>query len=301
MIEASAPGSLMICGEHAVVYGHPAIVCAIDQRVRVRLTPGEDGCVHIYSALGEYHAPIGLLHPDARLRFVLACLERYPASGALRLDIEADIDPTLGLGSSAAVTVATLAALATHGQHDASKITLHAQALAIIRSLQGRGSGADLAASLWGGMIQYQNLSVHIGALPLPPAPLSLRYAGYKTPTGEVLARIAARMQQEPDVYDALYAQMGDTCTRAIAAATQENWPQFYHLLNQYQDHMQALGVCDAVQAQHLRDALAHPGTHAAKISGSGLGDCILTFADHPPPAHRAVQISKEGLILTKH
>lgn len=298
MIETAAPGSLMISGEHAVVYGHPAIVCAIEQRVRVRLTPSDDGQIHIYSALGDYHAPIGLLHPDARLRFVLACLERYPASGALRLDIEADIDPTLGLGSSAAVTVATLAALAAHGGHDTAPLTLHAQALTIIRSLQGRGSGADLAASLWGGMIHYQNLPLIVESLPLPPAPLSLRYAGYKTPTAEVLARIAARMQNAPDFYDTLYAQMGDTCARTIAAAAQHDWPQFYHLLNQYQEHMQTLGVCDDTQAQHLRAARAHPATHAAKISGSGLGDCILTFADHPPPAHTLVHISTQGLTI---
>ena len=43
MISTSAPGSLMISGEHAVVYGHPAIVCAIDARVHITLTPADDG------------------------------------------------------------------------------------------------------------------------------------------------------------------------------------------------------------------------------------------------------------------
>lgn len=298
---ASAPGSLMVSGEHAVVYGYPAVVCAIDARVQITLTPGNDDEVHIYSALGEYHAPAGLLHDDKRLRFVLACLERYPASGALRLDIVSEIDPTLGLGSSAAITVATLAVLAAHGGYDRSLPVLHEQALAIIRSLQGRGSGADLAASLWGGMIAYRNLPVQVTPLPLPPEPLSLRYAGYKTPTGEVLARIAVQMQQNPDYYDSLYATMGDSAQAAINAAQAQDWANFYRALNHYQTHMQALGVCDATQAQHIREALAHPATRAAKISGSGLGDCILAFAGSLPPAHRPIRIDTQGLILTRN
>ena len=296
MITTSAPGSLMISGEHAVVYGHPAIVCAIDARVHITLTPADDGHIHIHSALGEYRAPAGLLHPDPRLRFVLACLERYPASGALHLTITSAIDPTLGLGSSAAVTVATLAALAAHGQHDTTPATLHAQALTIIRSLQGRGSGADLAASLWGGMIAYRNLPVQVESLPLPPHPASLRYAGYKTPTGEVLARIAARMQNNPAHYESLYAAMGDTCAQTITAAQHQDWTQFYALLQHYQQHLHALGVCDSTQAQHIAEALSHPATHAAKISGSGLGDCILAFADTLPPAHTPIRITTQGL-----
>ncbi|MDO4777130.1 MAG: mevalonate kinase [Cardiobacteriaceae bacterium] len=299
MIHTSAPGSLMISGEHAVVYGHPAIVCAIDQRIHVRLAPGDDGQVHIESALGHYCAPVGLLHPDAKLRFVLACLERYPGSGALRLHIDSAIDPTLGLGSSAAVTVATLAALAAHGGHDTSLPTLHAQALTIIRGLQGRGSGADLAASLWGGMIAYRNLpTVHITPLPLPPAPPSLRYAGYKTPTGEVLAQVAARMQHDPGRYEQLYQRMGETTAQTIAAAQAENWPLFYSLLNRYQQHLHDLGVCDATQQQHLHEALRHPATHAAKISGSGLGDCIVAFAGTLPAQHSPIRISRSGLMI---
>lgn len=299
MIVASAPGSVMICGEHAVVYGHPAIVCAVDARVRVTLAPATDGAIHIYSALGEYHAPAGLLHADTRLKFVIACLERYPASGALRLEIVSDIDPTLGLGSSAAVTVATLAALARHGGHDEDAQTLHAQALAIIRSLQRRGSGADLAASLTGGMIHYQNLpTVRFSALPLPPDPVSLRYAGYKTPTGEVLAQVAARMADNPDYYQTLYAQMGETSQAAADAAHARDWPAFYAFLNQYQAYMQALGVCDATQAAHIAAARAQAGVHAAKISGSGLGDCILAFAATPPDAHRRIGIDPQGVII---
>ena len=55
-LKASAPGSLMLMGEHAVLHGKKALVCAIDQRISVSLTPREDARISIVSALGEYSA-----------------------------------------------------------------------------------------------------------------------------------------------------------------------------------------------------------------------------------------------------
>ena len=164
--------------------------------------------------------------------------------------------------------------------------------------MQQRGSGADLAASLAGGMVAYtpatDAVPTRISALPLPPTGLSLRYAGYKTPTAEVLAQIAARAAAEPLRYQDIYARMGENSAATIAAISRGDWAEGYRLLNDYQHLLEELGVCDAVQAAHL--AAARPHAHAVKISGSGLGDCILAFAETPPPHHQAVVIDGDGL-----
>jgi len=176
-------------------------------------------------------------------------------------------------------------------------VALHRAAYRTILTVQQRGSGADLAASLAGGIIAYQNRPFTvITPLPAPPSGLSLRYAGYKTPTAEVLARIAASATVDPEYYRDLYDRMGASSARSIAAAERGDWADFYHELNQYQEHMTALGVCDHTQAEHL--AAARPLAHAVKISGSGLGDCILALADQPPPQHQAVVLAKTGVRL---
>ena len=297
-LTASAPGSLMVSGEHAVVYGAPAIVCAIAARVRIHLRSRTDRRILIHSALADHATDLDTLADHPKLRFILAALRQAPPVCGLELDIVSNIDPTLGLGSSAAVTATLIALLARLRGEAFDPAALHRAAHRTILAVQKRGSGADLAASLAGGMVAYtpatDTAPACISALPLPPTGLSLRYAGYKTPTAEVLAHIAARTAADPPRFQEIYTHMGENCAATITAIERGDWPDAYRLLNGYQTLMAALGVCDAVQAVHL--AAAYPYAHAVKISGSGLGDCILAFADTPPPQHQAVAIDGDGL-----
>lgn len=287
----------MINGEHAVVYGAPAIVCAIEQHIHIHLTTRNDRAIHIRSALAEHHTGLDALTDHPALRFILTALHLQTPACGLDLDIHSDINPTLGLGSSAAVTVAMTALLSRLRDEPMDLLTLHEKAHRTILQVQQRGSGADLAASLTGGMLAYQNQpQTHISPLPPPPAILSLRYAGYKTPTAEVLARIAARAQDRPEYYRDLYAHMAENSAHSIAAAQQQDWQTFYRALNNYQTLLEQLGVCDETQAAHIAAARQH--AHAVKISGSGLGDCILALSAQLPPEHNLVHIATQGITL---
>ena len=73
-VKASAPGSLMLMGEHAVLRGQPAIVCAISKRLKVALTPREDQAVRLHSVLGEHETTLEELAPNDSFRFVLAAI-----------------------------------------------------------------------------------------------------------------------------------------------------------------------------------------------------------------------------------
>lgn len=293
----------MITGEHAVVYGHRAIVCAIEQRVFVTLTPREDRSVSIVSEIAPpLHTDLDHLRGDGPYRFVLAALALHQTGlqQGCELTIRSEIDPTLGLGSSAAVTVACLGVLSAWSGARGSEI--HSDALRIIRDLQGRGSGADLAASLTGGFVAYKapvavSVLAEIQPLPSPPVSLSLKYCGYKTPTAEVLALIAKKMRGNETFYDKLYQHMGQTSESTIEAALGGDWPTFYAGLTRYQEQMEALGVCDDTLAGIVEMAGLCDGMLAAKISGSGLGDCVLALGA-VPPEFEPVTISEKGLII---
>lgn len=285
-VRVSAPGSIMVTGEHAVVYGHPAIVAAIDQRITVQIIRRADRLVTISSEIAPpAQLSLDSLSAEGPYRFVLAAVMKYRAdlSGGVDITITSQIDPTLGLGSSAAVVIACLRALAA--LTDAPLDTLHKQALDIVQSLQGRGSGADLAASLRGGMIAYQlgteGLAAQITALPVPP-PLSLCYVGYKTPTGEVLRQVAEASVGREAAVDALYTAMGETAAQAISSAGAQEWAAFGSALSAYQDHMRRLGVSDDALEALIARAAAKDGVMGAKISGSGLGDCVLALGAVP-------------------
>ncbi|MDZ4200364.1 MAG: hypothetical protein U1E27_13895, partial [Kiritimatiellia bacterium] len=150
----SAPGSLMLFGEHAVLHGEPALVCAIHRRLRVAARTRLDGQVLLRSALGDLRFPASTCPEDHRFAFVLEALRvaGIPSEG-LELRIQSDFSSKIGFGSSAAVTVATLAVLDRLHARRLIRRSLFCRAREVIRKVQGVGSGADAAASVWGGAL----------------------------------------------------------------------------------------------------------------------------------------------------
>lgn len=293
-VTASAPGSIMITGEHAVVHGHTAIVAAIDQRATVTTRRVASGTLAITSQIASAQTlPMDTLAAQGPYRFVIAAvIAAAPQAPGLEIEVTSRIDPTLGLGSSAAVTVAVLASLLGHAGD-----SLHATALRIIRDIQGRGSGADLAASLRGGVLAYDGSDPpQFAPLPAPPQ-LSLFNVGYKTPTSEVLARLARAYDTDPARYDALYQKMGTLSAASIEAVAGSGWEHAAPDLNRYQEAMEDLGVSDSALGAAVAVARGSTGVHAAKISGSGLGDCVLAMGA-VPNGFVPVTVAREGVMF---
>ncbi len=280
IIRASAPGTLMLMGEHAVVHGELAIACAVNRRIRVDLAllPKEE--LQIHSALANYRAPLESLPDHPKLRFILQVIAqlkpRLPSG--LSLTIDSDFSDQVGLGSSSAVTVAVVAALLfwiEGAEPDPAEV--FDEALNAMLMVQGRGSGTDIAACTYGGVIGYRRNPLQIKKLPTV-GPIGLYYAGYKTPTPQVLARVREEGALIPELYSRLYALMGETTEAAVDALTAGDMTRFARLINYYQGLMDALGVNDRKLASMVYQLREMPGVGAAKISGSGLGDCVISI-----------------------
>ncbi len=282
-IKVTAPGSIMLMGEHAVVKGYWAIACAVDKSIEVELVARSDRDVRIFSAVGNYRGCLDDLAEDNNLRFVLKAIELQLSSleYGFDLNIRAQFSHTLGLGSSAAVTVATVKALAQYTQRYLSDSEHLALALQVVHGVQGRGSGTDLAASIFGGVIAYQVkpcVVERLAGLPL----LCLYYAGYKTKTADVLAFVASKERHHPELYANLYSLMNQLTLAAIEAVKVQDWQRRGELMNMYQGQMDSLGVndlalSDIVYQLRTNEAI-YLGVKGAKISGSGLGDCVLSL-----------------------
>ena len=128
--------------------------------------------------------------------------------------------------------------------------------------------------------------------MPMPPA-LSLQYVGYKTPTGEVLAQVTDAWEGR-DVL-ALYARMGASSEAAISAARARDWTATAAALDAYQGLMEELGVSNADLGALVEEGRGQ--ALAAKISGSGLGDCVLAFGGVPHGWERA-KVAERGLVI---
>lgn len=174
MIECMAPGKLYIAGEYAVVEkGYPAILFAVDKFLKISLEKAYDeGSITTYDSQPilwkrENHRLI-LDKRDNRLAYVMASIkivETYARELGRDLefyhfkvysDLEAENGKKYGLGSSAAVTIATVEALCKYYDIEVSRLDLFKLASLAQLSINAKGSCGDIAVSSFGGIILYK-------------------------------------------------------------------------------------------------------------------------------------------------
>jgi mevalonate kinase len=267
----------MLFGEHAVLRGGYAVAAAIDCRLSVTLTPRDDAIIEVHSCLGTAATTIDALAFPPSFRFIEGAFSLYKGrlpSGAC-LTITSGIDPCVGLGSSASVTVALLAALQRWIDSSSDRQTLLHNCCSVIRTVQGYGSGADAASIIYGGIVSYQAQTLAVTPL-LDTLPLVLLYSGKKTPTPEVIRYVNALEHRLPEVYKGIFSTINDVTCEAIAALRCADYPKVGQLMNHAGGLMEALGV-STKELSSLCWALREvPSIFGAKISGSGLGDAAI-------------------------
>lgn len=281
-VKVSAPGSLMLLGEHAILQSnHVALVCAIDQRMTVTLVSRDDTRIILNSALGHLTldlSELGVNKPPVIFEFVLTALASVKShfQSGCEITIESEFSATIGFASSAAVTVAILAAVLTWRDLSFSNIELIERARTCVRTVQqGFGSGADVAACVMGGMIAYRAESLWVEKL-AAIYPISVIYSGNKTPTVDVIKIIQKKFSTHAILLDQLYQAIHQCAIEGIAAAREFNWKVLGDVMNIQQGLMDALGVNTPVLNHIVEIMRQDANILGAKISGSGLGDCVV-------------------------
>jgi mevalonate kinase len=276
--KASAPGSLMLLGEYAVLYGKHALVCAIDKRITVTLTPREDKCIHIHSnLLGSYSTTISQLTLEKPFQFVLGALKQHQSKLKTGCDIHIDSDCSdkMGFGSSAAVTVATLAVLFTWLSVKTTPLDMVRQARHVIRAIQGLGSGADIAASVYGGIVGYRAQPITAERFSVIH-PLTAIYAGFKTPTAEAVKHVQQQFAAHPAILQSIVNGIGQCAIDGMQCVRKNEWGKLGEIMSIQQGFMESLGVGMPVLRELIDTLGKQTGVFGAKISGSGLGDCVV-------------------------
>ncbi len=290
MFKVSIPGSLMLFGEHAVIQGKMAVVTAIDARLQVILTPNNNNKVIIRSSIENCELDLQKIQQDLALNlantsltYVLACIKylnrQSPIVTGFDLDIiDGNLKPSAGFGSSAAVVVGVLLVINKFLSLDINQDTIFKQAINIVHIIQdGFGSGADIAASIYGGIIAYQNF------IPQKIVPKKLDliaiYCGYKTKTSDVIKIINNKIQENIDyknLYNYIFASMDDCSRLAIDAIEQENLDVIGKLMNIAHGLMSGLGIVDNNLDRLATTLRSQSSIYGSKVSGAGLGDCII-------------------------
>lgn len=264
-------------GEHAVLHGRRALVCAVNRRVHTTVERRQDRLIRIKSELGEDAAPLDALPDRPPFRFIWHTLRAHAPYLATGLDIHvhAECRSTVGFGSSAAVTVALAAALRAHEERAVDRWSLFDESRRIIRSVQGRGSGADVAASVFGSVLEYRADPLKIQPLHATH-PITVLYSGYKTPTPEVIARVEQERTRRPALFEGFFFEMDEAVRDAVDAICRDNWSELGMLMDRNQALLASIGVSDPTLENMVQALRADASILGAKISGAGLGDCVL-------------------------
>ncbi|MDB2614265.1 mevalonate kinase [Chlamydiales bacterium] len=284
MYKSSAPGTIKLLGEYAVLHGYPAIACALDRRIHVQLVERLDDTITIHGSLGDYEGnlkDLPLLKPP--YQFVLAAISQFKEEIAtgFGLTIESDFSSTVGLGSSSAVSVATVSVLAKWLKKEYSLMELYQKAYDVVLAVQGKGSGIDVAASVFGGVIYYQLEPFTIINLTHFPQ-IELVYSGSKVQTVEMINHVDELNKHVPDLVNHLYQLIGHCSEEGKKAIESKDWDTLGTIFNVHQGLHDALGTSSPHIATIIDFLRKSKTIQGAKISGAGLGDCVVAIGKLP-------------------
>jgi phosphomevalonate kinase len=278
---ARAPGKVFLTGEYAVLAGAPAVVVAVDRYAECRIVPLAEGPSVVESLVESCRERL-TEQRDGDAGAVAAAL-RVVTSGPPHVEVVVDSRPflvgrkKLGLGRSAATLAAAVAALlGPDGAHD-----VLASALAANELLQdGRGSGADVAAAVHGGVIEVRRSAtgLDVTARTLPPGlHLLVGWTGESASTLPLLEQFAeATPSRTLEQLAATAVSAADAVARADAAALRA-------AVDRTGDLLAVLGretdIPIVTPALERLVAAAREVGAVAKPSGAGGGDCGLALA----------------------
>ncbi len=312
-IHVSAPGKLMLLGEHAVVHRRACLVTAMDARLHMTLTPATPGdlttTIHAPDVGVEYaqrhvaelFAGQEALEPGTRfIESALAVFrDHFGLPCGMRIVTRNDFATTKGLGSSSATVACTLFGLSRLFEIDLSPRTLFDLGLEAVLAVQRTGSGFDLAAAIYGGTLYYENVEPRaLEPLYSPTLPLIVAYSGVKADTSAYVQRVTQRLETWPAAMNGIFDTMHQLVRDGRAALLAGDWARLGELMDMQHGLVHAIGV-DTPETAALVFAARQAGAYGAKLSGAGGGDCIIALApDASRPAIMAALEDAGGEIV---
>lgn len=281
MIRCSAPGKVFLFGEHAVVYGKRAVACAIDLRTTVEVERGGRG-VHIHSVFKD--------DPDKNqyVKTAVKRMRKYADVDDIHIRISSKIPVASGLGSSAAVTVATIGALDAEYGMGLSKDEIAFNAYQTELEVQGAASPTDTFVSTMGGTVIVPDkkrlapitCGVVIGA------------TGISKSTSRMVSKVRNLKDKYPPVTDSILEAIGRISERGEELVKKNDYKSVGELMNVNQGLLDALGVCIPELSSQIYAARRN-GAYGAKITGAGGGGCMVAICDPEKAKDIAIAIGR--------
>ena len=281
--QGAAWGKVILLGEHAVVYGRTAVAAAIDRQVSVRLTPRlgsarvalpEDAPRAVLSLPGGIESDPRLVRALARA----AELFRVPLDD-VEIEISSDLPSSVGLGSSAALSVSLVRALATWTGSSLEDDAVCAHAFDVERIFHGFPSGIDNTVATYGGLVAFRR-GHQTRRLAAPrPLPLVIALGRAARDTSTVVRSLRERWTAAPDRYEALFDIIGHIAASGERAISTGDLETLGSLMFHNHAVLRRLGV-STEELDELVELARRNGALGAKLTGGGGGGAVICLCE---------------------
>jgi len=293
----SAPGKITLFGEHAVVYGEPAIVASIDKRVYVSIKLRNDNLIKI-SALDLQVPGIALTFEEdgeitletdygkvikavSYIKKAIELTSNYIGNhkGA-HIIVKSTMPVGAGLGTSAAVAVATIKAYSLALGYNLNNKEVAKIGYTTEKEVQGSASPMDTSIATHGGLLLINPRSEEIISkinvkIDLP---FVIGYVVREGLTAQLVAYVKEMRDKIPFIIDPIIKTIGDIVRKAEKAFYKNDLNEIGYLMNINHGLLDALGV----STKKLNDmvyAARSAGALGSKLTGAGGGGCIIALA----------------------
>lgn len=304
--ETSAPAKVILLGEHAVVYGQPAIavpVSTLRARVRVYTNPEGQSGFRIYTGLLSEGLPSELSeefidNSIAETAHLILEQLQHPAPD-VTLTLHSEIPMASGMGSGAAVSAALTRALAHVIQQELNDHQLNAIVYETEKTYHGTPSGLDNT------VIVYERPIFFIRDTPPQPLTINGRFTlligdtGHQGPTKIAVADVRKLYEAEPERIQTVLDAIGETVLEARHALETNDAQSLGALMSRNHGYLQTLTVSSA-ELDHLVAAAMTAGALGAKLSGGGRGGNMIALVQDKAEAVRQALYAAGAVRVTE-
>jgi mevalonate kinase len=279
--KASAPGKVILFGEHFVVYGVKAILCSINKRVTVTAEKISDKKIVINSEIGnlilEPNKSISEINSPLKPFYYLANKVIKNQDTGIQIKIDSEIPLGVGLGSSSACCVAGAAAIfKLFG--NISKEEILELAIEAERTIFKNTSGADCTVCVYGGIMEYDKKQGFKKIEDEPNFQLVIANSNIEHSTESMVSEVKAFTIKNKEEFSKLLNQELELVEDVLKLLKENNTIELGEKINQNQEYLETIGISN----NQLREMIeiGQKTSFGAKITGSGGGGCIFAITD---------------------
>jgi len=217
-------------------------------------------------------------------RFVLETIAHFKTQfnirQSVRIKTQGDFSHQVGLGSSSAVTVATVQALNQLFHTNLDKKQVFNMCYSVTLAIQGVGSGFDIAAAVYGGIQYYVTGGAMIEPIHINNLPLIVGYSGIKADTPFYIRKVAEAFKYKKEELNSIFSSITSLVEKAKIGLETSDFEKTGIYMTQNHILLQKLGVSIPKLDEMVRVA-NEAGAWGAKLSGAGGGDCMIALVSN--------------------